>query len=87
VFKTLLLRQIAFHAFDVVREDEFAVGSRFFLWDAHAVEGAIDEDEGDDEEERADASFQVLIFHGHGDFHREQAEQRGEFDHGVQRDG
>src|SRR5258705_9705984 len=42
------------------------------LGNPHPVERAIDEDERDHEEERADAGFQGLVFHCHGDFHREQ---------------
>ena len=50
---------------------------------AHAVEGAVDKEAGDNEEEGADAGLNTLVFHGHSDFHRQQAEQGREFDDRV----
>ena len=57
------------------------------LGDAHAVEAAIHEDEGDEEEDHADAGLQVLVRHRHRDLDSEEAEEGGELDDGIHRDG
>lgn len=55
----------------------------FFIYgDAHAVKTAVDEDEADDEDGGAEG-----VFHAGGHLYRdldgEEAEERGEFDHGI----
>src|SRR6267142_4213132 len=58
--------------------------------DTHAVERAVDEDERDGEESGREDVRQVGTLSGrhlHGEFDGEQAEERGELDNGVERDG
>ena len=57
-----------------------------FLGNPHAVERAITKNSAT-MKKNAPMRGLELIRHRHGDFHREQAEQRGEFDHRVHRHG
>src|SRR5215472_14787385 len=57
----------------------------FIFGNPHAVEGTINKDQRDDEEKHANACFDSLIGHGHGDFSGEQTKQRGEFDNRIHR--
>src|SRR5436190_3578982 len=54
--------------------------------DAHVVEAAVDEDQADDEDRGAEAVLEAG-FHLHRDLDREEAEERGELDHRVERNG
>ena len=54
------------------------------LFDAHFVEGAVDEEEGDDEEDDAEPGCHAAEAFADGDFHGEDAEEGGELDDGVQ---
>src|ERR1043166_8743330 len=85
--RELLLGHVAGRALHVVRQNQRAVGAGVFLRNPHAVKRAIHEDQRNNEEERANSGFGTLIFHGHGDFHGEQTEQGGEFDHRIHRHG
>ena len=62
--------------------DNLLYGLAIF-WNPHAVERAVNEDQGSDKEEAADHVFGGLVFHGHGDFHGEQAKERGELDYRI----
>src|SRR4029077_12264408 len=59
--------------------------------DAHAVERAVDEDRGDDEEGSGqDVGQAVAMLAGgelHGELDGKKAEERGELDDGVESDG
>ena len=58
--------------------------------DAHAVERAVDEDEGHHEECRRQDVRQVVALAGgklHGQLDGQQAEERRELDHRIERDG
>ena len=66
-----------------MRQDELAFGAGAFFGDAHHVERAIDEDQGHQEEDRADDRFSGRTLHGDGDFHGQETEEGGEFDHRV----
>src|SRR6185503_16387011 len=64
------------------------------LGNSHGIERPPDEDEGDGEHCNADVQRKVLrrpklrgLFGADGDFYREQAEEGGELDDGVEGDG
>ena len=54
--------------------------------DPHPVEGTVDEDQRDEEEDHGHAEFQAGVLHRYGDLHGEQAEERRELDHRIQGD-
>src|SRR5580704_17278651 len=57
--------------------------------DAHRVEGAVDERKGDGEESRREKVSEVCTLRGRhldGELDGEQAEERGELDHRIERD-
>src|SRR3954469_3118000 len=78
------------------RADRLALGAAFgfggfFGGDAHAVERSQHEDDRDQEEDRrqddADFNLHVGLAHLQRQFDGEQAEERGELDDRVERDG
>src|ERR1017187_6967029 len=70
-----------------VKSSALRLSGGLFFGDAHAVEGAVNEDEGDDKEENANAGLGALIFHGDGDLGGQKAKEGGELDDGVHGDG
>src|SRR5437667_4714369 len=86
----LVLFWLNFLPMHIMRQDERSfiqrgyVGSLLFR-NPHAVKGTVNEKERDQKEEDANASLERGVGHGYGDFHGEQAEESGEFDHRVHR--
>ena len=52
--------------------------------DSHGVEGSVYKDEGYDKEQTANEVFRHNILHLHSNFHRQQSEQRREFDDWIE---
>src|SRR6266511_5078528 len=48
---------------NIMRYDQRLLAARFFLRNPHGIERAIDEDQGDQEEENADSGLQRLVRH------------------------
>jgi hypothetical protein len=47
----------------------------FYIADPHAVDGAVDEDQDDEEEEGRQTELQSHVLHRHGDLYGQQAEE------------